>query len=367
MVKTLFSKRLSYILSRGISQLYFVGYSSQIHIKKGVWPLLLLVIAVPCMTGCIQNDKFIEGSPVKDIALKEPSSEGNGVLKDSMPDDRGLRLDLDFLPEVTGATFHAGGDLVLWGNTTLPYLMLNATLWRSGLLVEKSKYMLIQVEPGKKYSFDIFQNQRIAQGEYDCNLEASSPFGSLFSEKRHCLAIVEPPVPNLQDLNAAGEEKAVQGVSESSNMRVSELDVQSQGMNQEMNSEKSGVQGGNSGVNTYGALEISSEVDKGKILKPAKNGEVANKDSSDLDIVPTRSSKNPGTQAIGTIKQNRAAVESSKIEAKDDGMFVGSTGSNKYHMPDCRFVAKIKNKIYFKSADDARKNGKVPCKTCNPP
>lgn len=367
MVKTLFSKYLSYILSQGISPLYFVGYSSQIHINKGVWPLLLLALMVPCMTGCIQNDKYIEGSPVKDIALKEPSYGGNRVLKDSLPDDRGLRLDIDFLPEVTGATFHAGGDLVLWGNTTLPYLTLNATLWRSGLLVEKAKYMLIQVEPGKKYSFDIFQNQRIAEGEYDCNLEASSPFGSLFSEKRHCLAINQPAVPNLQDRNAAGEEKAAQDVSGNSRTRVSELDVQSQSMNQNMNSEGNGVHRVNSEVDSSGASKISGRVDEGEVLKPTKNDGTISKDSSGIDLVPTQSSKNQDTDAIRTAKQDRAAVESSKIEAKDDGMFVGSTGSNKYHLPDCRYVAKIKNKIYFTSAEDARKNGKVSCKTCNPP
>jgi hypothetical protein len=367
MVKTLFSKCLSYILSRENSPLYFVGYSSQFHRNKGVWPLLLLALMVPCMTGCIQNDKYIEGSPVKDIALKEPSSEGNRVLKDSMPYDRSLRLDLDFLPEVTGATFHTGGDLVLWGNTTLPYLMLNATLWRSGLLVEKAKYMLIQVEPGKKYSFDIFQNQRIAQGDYDCNLEASSPFGSLFSEKHHCFVINEPAVLNLQDRNAADKEKAVQDVSVGSKMRVSELEVQSQGMNQDMNSEGNGVQGVNSEADSAGASKISSRVDKGEVLKPTKNDGTVSRNSSGLDVASAQTSKSPGTQAIRTAKPNRAAVERSKIEAKDDGMFVGSTGSNKYHMPDCRSVAKIKNKIYFKSAEDARKNGKVPCKTCNPP
>jgi hypothetical protein len=367
MIKTLFSKCLSYIFSWGNSLFYCVGYSSQFHRNKGVWPLLLLVLTVPCMTGCIQNDKYIEGSPVKDIALKEPSSEGNGVLKDNVPYDRSLHLDLDFLPEVTGAAFHAGGDLVLWGNTTLPYIMLNATLWRSGHLVEKAKYMLIQVEPGKKYSFDIFQNQRIAQGDYDCNLEASSPFGSLFSEKRHCLAISEPEVLNLQDRNAAGEEKAVKDVSGNSKTRVSEVEVQSQGMNQDMNSDGNGVQGMNSEVDSAGASKISSRVDKDKVLKQTKNDGTASKDSSGLDVVPVQSSKNIGTQAIRTSKPNRAATESSKIEAKDEGMFVGSTGSNKYHMPDCRFVAKIKNKLYFKSAEDARKNGKVPCKTCNPP
>jgi methylphosphotriester-DNA--protein-cysteine methyltransferase len=59
-------------------------------------------------------------------------------------------------------------------------------------------------------------------------------------------------------------------------------------------------------------------------------------------------------------------INSNKGDSVVEGMFVGSTGSNKYHRPDCRFVDKIKNKIYFKSSEEARKNGKVPCKTCNP-
>ena len=78
-------------------------------------------------------------------------------------------------------------------------------------------------------------------------------------------------------------------------------------------------------------------------------------------------SKNASIETNRISKPNRGAVDNNKGEAVVGGMFVGSSGSNKYHRPECRFVDKIKNKIYFKSAEEARKNGKVPCKTCNPP
>ena len=109
------------------------------------------------------------GAPsAQDMALKEPSSDGNMASKDNASIDPGMRLELDFKPKVSRTLFSLSGDLVLWGNTTLPYLMLNATLLRKGLRVEKARYMLIQVEPGKKYTFDISQNKRVTQGEYDC-------------------------------------------------------------------------------------------------------------------------------------------------------------------------------------------------------
>ena len=47
---------------------------------------------------------------------------------------------------------------------------------------------------------------------------------------------------------------------------------------------------------------------------------------------------------------------------------VGSKSSRKYHRPDCRFAQKIKpeNLISFSSFEDARREGYLPCKVCNP-
>jgi micrococcal nuclease len=51
------------------------------------------------------------------------------------------------------------------------------------------------------------------------------------------------------------------------------------------------------------------------------------------------------------------------------GKFVGSTKSDKYHYPSCRWAKKIlpENQIWFASSEEARAAGYVPCGVCNPP
>lgn len=51
-----------------------------------------------------------------------------------------------------------------------------------------------------------------------------------------------------------------------------------------------------------------------------------------------------------------------------DFKYVGSSQSNKYHYPDCKWGKKIspKNMVTFKSAQEALAAGYVPCKVCKP-
>ena len=55
--------------------------------------------------------------------------------------------------------------------------------------------------------------------------------------------------------------------------------------------------------------------------------------------------------------------------ATTGGKFVGSTKSDKYHYPSCRWAEKIlpENKIWFASSEEARAAGYVPCGVCHPP
>lgn len=48
--------------------------------------------------------------------------------------------------------------------------------------------------------------------------------------------------------------------------------------------------------------------------------------------------------------------------------FVGTTRSDKYHRPTCRWAKKIDsaNEVWFDSAEAARAKGYVPCKVCRP-
>jgi len=51
-----------------------------------------------------------------------------------------------------------------------------------------------------------------------------------------------------------------------------------------------------------------------------------------------------------------------------DYKYVGSKNSNKYHYLTCRSAQKIKpdNLVTFKSAQEAKAPGYVPCKVCKP-
>jgi hypothetical protein len=51
-----------------------------------------------------------------------------------------------------------------------------------------------------------------------------------------------------------------------------------------------------------------------------------------------------------------------------DYKYVGSSKSNKYHYPDCKWALKIKteNLVTFKSAKDALVAGYIPCKVRRP-
>lgn len=48
--------------------------------------------------------------------------------------------------------------------------------------------------------------------------------------------------------------------------------------------------------------------------------------------------------------------------------YVGSTKSNKYHLPSCEWAQKINksNEIWFSSSEEAKEKGYAPCKVCKP-
>lgn len=46
--------------------------------------------------------------------------------------------------------------------------------------------------------------------------------------------------------------------------------------------------------------------------------------------------------------------------------YIGNKNSHKFHLPTCRHLPDDKNRIYFKTKDEALKAGYTPCKVCNP-
>ena len=57
------------------------------------------------------------------------------------------------------------------------------------------------------------------------------------------------------------------------------------------------------------------------------------------------------------------------VASSTSKMFVGSTQSDKYHYPSCRWAKKIlpQNEIWFSSSAEAKAAGYVPCGVCKPP
>ncbi len=52
-----------------------------------------------------------------------------------------------------------------------------------------------------------------------------------------------------------------------------------------------------------------------------------------------------------------------KEKETEQGRFIGSANSNKYHWPDCPWAKKIagENQIWFNSEEEARNSGYIPC------
>lgn len=346
---------------------------------KTIYPLFLIVLMLLFSSGCIQTDKEskshiempLSSISVNDGPLKDPTSEANKIQAASISYDPKTHLELDFHPVVTGDLFRISGDLILWGNTTLPYLTLNATIWDGNHQIDKARYLLIHVEPREKYSFDIFKNHEAAQEECDCILDVAGPFGSLFSEKRHFLAIDDTSRKDRQYENYSTIEKPAQ------NSEINSEDVVAKDNRPNQNDYIEKKSTDKLGDPSEPASKDDSKEPKGsnksnnskssKTPSSIKNTPVSSKDTSVQAVMRNLALKTDDEKTNGITESSQAIVDKDDTGSADDGMFVGSSGSNKYHRPDCRFVAKIKNKIYFKSAQEARSKGKVPCKTCNPP
>jgi methylphosphotriester-DNA--protein-cysteine methyltransferase len=65
---------------------------------------------------------------------------------------------------------------------------------------------------------------------------------------------------------------------------------------------------------------------------------------------------------------NESSGQMSDGLSPENSAVVGSITSKKYHRPDCRYAQKIKpeNLVRFENAMDARRQGYLPCKSCNP-
>jgi micrococcal nuclease len=83
----------------------------------------------------------------------------------------------------------------------------------------------------------------------------------------------------------------------------------------------------------------------------------------------TNNEFDPAAWWNGTIPSTACEKRFSSSVSCSDGPLVGNAQSRKYHYSCCEWAKKISpaNETRFTSSQDARNQGYVPCKVCNPP
>jgi hypothetical protein len=251
------------------------------------------------MTGCLERPPEF---PQTSSAVQEDQSTNP-------------RLQMDFDAELRSDLFCVRGNIMLPGNSSLAYLMLNATLRRGEREQFNTKYLLMQIEPNRDYSFEIAKNVIIPAGEYNCTLEANGPQGVLAEESRRIslaeswrqTAFEQVPWPEEMDEKVSGEK--------------------------------------------------NEEVRLKEEIIPSNEMQAAPEGIEDKNSLESRS-----TSGLASLHASSTLPKGAKAT------FMGSITSKKYHRQDCRYALKIKqeNRIYFQSIEDAKGQGYLPCKSCNP-
>jgi len=317
----------------------------KIFSKCGITLILFpLILALFSIVGCIDR-----GPQLSQVPSFGAENQQLGELSS--------HLQLDFQAEVKSNLFCAEGKVLLLGNGSLPYLMLNATLAQEGgTPLMRTKYMLMQLEPDRDYSFEISKNMRIQPGDYNCTLEVSGPEGTLALENRKCS--LEKPLQDSKYISSPSPEELYAEFAKQKDREemAREESVQSSEIEEEETLE-----------------DVTAEKQTtNKAEDAAKMGATMNDVDGSL-APPRKKEKVEGSLATETVEEESnssppGSLPASASNEATKATFTGSSTSKKYHIPDCRYALKIKpeNRIDFQSLEDAKRQGYLPCKSCNP-
>jgi hypothetical protein len=302
-----------------------------------------------CMSGCIEK-----APQLSQIASYQPDERGPGELP--------TRLWMDFDTQISNNLFCVRGNVVLTSTNSLPYLLLNATLCQGSQVIKSTKYLMLQVEPDKDYSFEISKNMKILPGSYNCTLEVIGPKGPMAQETRKCMlaepimnsiSLAYPVLPDELAIKTAEQDYQEENIQRKAKQEAARKDSNQE---KEMTKEKAIQEKGTSDVSTDETKqEIEAEAAR---ISSSENITAKN----DLQAHVDKGRINGTSQSRESLKKSMPSPKESEIE------LVGSSTSKKYHLPACRFAVRIKsgNKISFESIEDAKKQGYLPCKVCNP-
>ena len=271
---------------------------------------------------------------------RRTNDDGSGEVNDEIPRSSSISAILEFNSSVSRTLFRTWGSLTLLGGSTLEYLILNATLWDGDLLVENTRYMMMDLEPGKSRDFDIREICSLNPDlGYSSLLEAEVPEGLFRPERRDCIV--------AEDLPGA----VIAGSS-----RYSSCDFYSRDAAPEINS-----------------------MDTTPLSRTADDAAISSKSTSTYQETSTYRERpayqetsayqeRPAYQGTSAYKEEPTSSELRDSFEDGEYLYIGSKNSDKYHLPDCTSAKKIKkeNRVYFRDVWEAREVGYSPCKACNP-
>jgi hypothetical protein len=304
------------------------------------------MLALFSMTGCIDR-----GPQLSQVPSFGSENQQLGELSS--------HLQVDFEAEVKSNLFCAEGRVLLIGNGSLPYLMLNATLAQDGgTPIMRTKYLLMQLEPDRDYNFEISKNMRIQPGDYICTLEATGPEGTLALENRRCS--LEKPLEDFKSTQSPISPEELE--AEFAKYRARE----------EMRREER--------IQAFEVGDDETQEDVGaekKVTNEARDAAetvAVGKDETDGSTASSMRKENVGGILLAETVEGEndssppGSLPASSFTDLTEATFVGSSTSKKYHLPDCHYALKIKpeNRINFQSLEDAKRQGYLPCKSCNP-
>lgn len=342
--------------NKGVGQLCLKKFR-----KCGIIPILFpLILVLSSITGCIElGSQSLHASSPSGVA--QQSEAWSGQLK--MEIDPNLDIDL----------FSLRGNVVLTGNGTLPYLLLNATLRQGKASISSTKYLLMRLETNRDYGFEIAKNIELIPGDYICTLEASGPGGILASENRRC-SLAENQEDLISKRISSGE---LISISDARALYAgSSLDRYESNEDEEEPEEDTGKEGekedskeSKAEISAEGEASRSEDENEGddrvadEIDASGGSGEDV-EGAGDPELFDGSAGADDGEASVSSV----GVMDESEGKEESKGNFVGSSTSKKYHLPDCRYALKIKpeNKVYFQSAKEAKSQGYLPCKSCHP-
>jgi len=295
---------------------------------------------------------------------RRTNDDGSGQVNDEIPLSPSLSAILEFNSSVSSSLFRTWGSLTLLGGSTLQYLILNATLWDEDRLVENTRYMMMDLEPGKSRDFDIREICTLSpERGYSSLLEVEVPEGLFCPERRDCIVAEDRPdvvVPGsgrypsryFYSRDAAPEIKSMDTTPLSRTADDAAISSKSTSTYQETSTYRERP--------AYQETSIYRE-------RPAYQETSIYRERpayQETSIYQER----PAYQGTSSYKEEPTSSELRDSFEDGEYLYIGSKNSDKYHLPDCTSAKKIKkeNRVYFRDVWEAREAGYSPCKACNP-